>query len=114
MIGPWKKIAEGYGKMVLGYFGRTPVKPDPEIVKLAQEQLNMEPTTRSPRLINDNDPKKGVGAATKMLEENGLDVTEENIFIAATCKEKGIIYLKGDAQVSVRKKRSKKGSGVCG
>lgn len=110
MIGRWEKIAEGYGKMVLGYFGRTPVKPDPEIVRLAQEQLNLEPTTRSPRLINDNDPTKGVKAATKMLEENGLPVTEENIFIAATCKEKGIIYLKGDAQVSVRKKRSKKGS----
>ncbi len=111
MIGRWKKIAEGYGKMVLGYFGRTPVKPDPEIVQLAREQLNLEPTTRSPRLINDNDPAKGVGAATKMLEENGLPVTDENIFIAATCKEKGIIYLKGDAQVSVRKKRSKKGRG---
>ncbi len=23
MFGPWKKIAEGYGKMVLGYFGKT-------------------------------------------------------------------------------------------
>ena len=33
MIGPWKKIADGYGKMVLGYFGKTPVAPDPEIVK---------------------------------------------------------------------------------
>jgi pyruvate carboxylase subunit B len=28
MFGPWEKIAEGYGKMVLGYFGKTPVKPD--------------------------------------------------------------------------------------
>ena len=27
MFGPWKKIAEGYGKMVLGYFGKTPVAP---------------------------------------------------------------------------------------
>jgi hypothetical protein len=30
MFGKWKKIAPGYGKMVLGYFGRTPVAPDPE------------------------------------------------------------------------------------
>ena len=28
MFGPWKKIAEPYGKMVLGYFGKTPVPPD--------------------------------------------------------------------------------------
>jgi len=39
MFGPWKKIADGYGKMVLGYFGKTPVAPDPEIVKIAAEQL---------------------------------------------------------------------------
>jgi pyruvate carboxylase subunit B len=37
--GPWKKITDGYGKMVLGYFGRTPVAPDPEIVQLAEAQL---------------------------------------------------------------------------
>ena len=45
------------------------LEPDPEIVKLAQEQLGLEPTTRSPRLINDDDPKKGVDAAKKMLEK---------------------------------------------
>ncbi len=99
MIGPWKKIAEGYGKMVLGYFGKTPVPPNPEIVKLAQEQLNLEPTTRSPRLINDEDPMKGVEAAKVMLEQNKLPATDENIFIAATCKEKGIMFLKGEAKL---------------
>ena len=41
MFGPWKKIAEGYGKMVLGYFGKTPVEPDKSVVKLASEQLNL-------------------------------------------------------------------------
>jgi pyruvate carboxylase subunit B len=108
IIGPWKKIAEGYGKMVLGYFGRTPLPPNSEIVKLAQEQLGLEPTSRSPRLINDDDPTKGVEAATKMLRESGLEVNDENVFIAATCKEKGIIFLKGDAKLNVRKKSPKK------
>ena len=105
MMGPWKKIAEGYGKMVLGYFGKTPEKPDPEIVKLSQEQLKLEPTTKSPRLINDEDPSKGVAPAEKMLTDAGLPVTDENIFIAATCKEKGIVFLKGEAKVAVRKKK---------
>ena len=103
MAGPWEKIADGYGKMVLGYFGRTPVPPDPEIVALAEKQLGLEATTRSPRAINDENPAKGVGAAEAMLQENGLPVTPENVFIAATCKEKGIIYLKGDAVENVRK-----------
>ncbi len=110
MIGPWKKIAEGYGKMVLGYFGKTPVPPNPEIVKLAQEQLNLESTTRSPRLINDEDPTKGVETAKVMLEENKLPATDENIFIAATCKEKGIMFLKGNARVNIRKSSTGKKS----
>ena len=104
MIGKWKKIAEGYGKMVLGYFGKTPVEPDPEIVKIASEQLKLEPTTQSPLEINDQDPNKGIDAAKKSLDEANLPTTDENIFIAATCKEKGIAFLKGEATLNVRKK----------
>ena len=100
MFGPWKKFAEGYGKMVLGYFGKTPVAPDPEVVKLASEQLHLQPTKEKVVDINDKDPKKGVAAAKKMLEEAGLPETDENIFIAAACKEKGILYLTGKAKVN--------------
>jgi pyruvate carboxylase subunit B len=93
----WKKIVDGYGNMVLGYFGRTPRKPDPEIVKIASEQLD--------KPVFDGDPldvlEPGVPQATTVLEENGLPVNEENIFIAATCKEKGITFLKGEARVAV-------------
>ncbi|MEM5947381.1 biotin/lipoyl-containing protein [Spirochaetia bacterium 38H-sp] len=108
MFGPWKKIAEGYGKMVLGYFGKTPVAPDPEIVKLAQEQLGLEPTTELVVDINDRDPNKGIEAARKALKENNLEETEENIFIAATCKDKGIMFLKGEAKLGVRKGQKQK------
>ena len=104
MFGPWKKIAEGYGKMVLGYFGKTPVAPDAEVIKIAAEQLKLEPTTKLVADINDADPKKGRGPAEKLLDEAGLEKTEENIFIAASCKEKGILYLTGKAKVNgVRK-----------
>ncbi|MGB6032957.1 MAG: biotin attachment protein, partial [Bacteroidota bacterium] len=34
MYGRWKKIDPGYGRAVLGYFGHTPLPPDPEVVKL--------------------------------------------------------------------------------
>jgi pyruvate carboxylase subunit B len=103
LMGPWKKIADGYGKMLLGYFGTTPTPPDPELVKLASEQLQLEPTTESPRLLNDADPTKGRGPAEETLRKEGLPVTEENIFIAATCKERGIAFLKGEGVVQVRK-----------
>ena len=35
MYGRWKKMDDGYGKAVLGYFGKTPLPPDPEVVKIA-------------------------------------------------------------------------------
>ncbi len=107
MFGPWEKIAEGYGKMVLGYFGKTPISPDPEIIKIAGEQLGLEPTTDLVVDINDRDETKGVAPAKKRLEDAGLPLTEENIFISATCKDKGIAYLKGEAKVGVRKNAAK-------
>ncbi|MBP86237.1 MAG: biotin attachment protein [Planctomycetaceae bacterium] len=103
MFGPWKKIAEPYGKMVLGYFGKTPVKPDDEVVKIASEQLGLEPTTRQPLELNDEDPNKGVEPARKQLNEHGLEVTDENLFIVAACKDKGLAFLKGEATIGVRK-----------
>ena len=109
MFGPWKKIAEGYGKMVLGYFGKTPVEPDPEIIKISEEQLQLEPTQAKAVDLNDKDPKKGRDAAIAMLKAENLPPTEENIFIAASCKEKGILYLTGNAKVNgVRLKSAEK------
>lgn len=103
MLGPWKEIAEGYGKMVLGYFGKTPVEPDPAIVRLASNQLGLQPTTESPRAINDRDPSKGGAVARRLLQKEGLPETDENIFIVATCKEKGILFLKGLAAPKIPK-----------
>jgi len=108
MQGPWKKITEGYGKMVLGYFGKTPAAPDPEIVKLASEQLGLEPTTEDVHAINDRNPKLGVAAMTKRLEEAGLPVTEENIFIVGTCDEKGLQFLLGNKPMGIRYKEADK------
>jgi pyruvate carboxylase subunit B len=103
LMGPWKKIAPGYGRMVLGYFGKTPVAPDEEVVKIAAEQLGLEPTTEKAIDLADKDEKKSVAFWTKRLEEEGIETTEENIFIAAACDEKGITFLKGEAEVNVRK-----------
>ena len=104
MQGPWKKIAEGYGKMVLGYFGRTPHEPDPEVVKIAAEQLKLEPTKESPLAINDRNPNKQVAHFRDILKQNNLPETDENIFIAAACGDKGITFLKGEAKIGVRYK----------
>ncbi|ECZ1851536.1 biotin attachment protein [Campylobacter jejuni] len=103
MFGSWKKIAEGYGKMVLGYFGKTPVAPDANIIELASKQLNLEPTTELAINIADKDESKSIAYAKTLLEKEGIETSEENIFVAAACKEKGIAFLKGEAKVNIRK-----------
>jgi len=103
MFGPWKQIAPGYGKMVLGYFGKTPVEPDAEIVALASKKLKLEPTTENPLDISDRDEKKSMKYWEDRLKEEDIETSEENIFIAAACYEKGISFLKGNGPLSVRK-----------
>jgi pyruvate carboxylase subunit B len=104
---PWQQANPGYAKMLLGYFGKTPCEPDPELVKWAEEKTGLAPTTEKVVDINEKDPEKGVEAAKKRLEEAGLPTTDENIFISAACKDgnvdKGIEFLLGKGQVSVNK-----------
>ena len=104
--GSWKMDPKGYGKMVLGYFGKTPVPPDPTVVKWAQEQLGLEPTTKSVVEINDANPQLGVKYNTELLEKAGLPVTDENIFIVAACGDKGLNFLKGDRPMGIRYKEA--------
>ncbi|MCI6988036.1 MAG: biotin attachment protein [Campylobacter sp.] len=103
MFGKWKKISEGYGKMVLGYFGKTPIKPDERVVKLAKEQLNLPETTRNAMEIANEDKTKSIAYAKEILTKENIEISEENIFIFLACKEKGLEFLKGNAKVMVRK-----------
>lgn len=97
--GKWKKINPQYGNMVLGYFGRTPVPPDPEIVKIASEQLGKPVFTDNPLDILE----PGIPKATKILQDNNLPVNDENIFIIASCEQKGLDFLQGKATTNIRK-----------
>lgn len=108
MFGQWAKIAPGYGKMVLGYFGKTPVEPDANIVKIASEQLGLEPIKEAAIDIADRDESKKLSSIAKVLEENGIEKTDENLFIVAACDQKGVAFLKGEAKVMIRKNNSAK------
>ena len=103
MQGPWNAIAPGYGKMVLGYFGKTPVAPDPEVVKIASEKLGLEPTTETALALADADETKSLQHAIDELKKIDIEITEENIFIAAACQEKGLAFLQGKGELNVRK-----------
>ncbi|HNI26355.1 MAG TPA: biotin/lipoyl-binding protein, partial [Leptospiraceae bacterium] len=101
--GNWKKITDGYGKMILGYFGRTPVKPDEAVVKIASEQLKLPVFSGDP--LDRLEP--GIPKARKILEDNQLPVNDENIFIigcfATPGGNKGLDFLKGKVPVNVKK-----------
>ncbi|HIO95568.1 MAG TPA: biotin attachment protein [Campylobacterales bacterium] len=111
MFGKWKQIAPGYGHMVLGYFGKTPVEPDAEIIKLASEKLKLEPTTENPLDIADKEVTKSIAYWRKVLEDEKLETTEENIFIAASCDQKGIAFLKGEGPLMIRKGKNNQQNG---
>jgi pyruvate carboxylase subunit B len=102
--GRWKKINPQYGNMVLGYFGRTPVPAEPEIVKLASQQLGKTVFTYNPLDILD----PGIPKATKILQDNKLPVSDENIFILASCEQMGLDFLLGKAVTTIRKITDKK------
>ncbi len=102
--GHWTKITEGYGKMVLGYFGKTPARPDDEVVRLASEQLGLAPTIEDVHDINDRNPELGIAYNKALLQKANIPQTDENIFIAATCGAKGIAFLQGDCATGIRYK----------
>ena len=104
---PWDQANPGYAKMILGYFGKTPCEPDPELVKCAEEKTGLKPTTEKVVDLNEKDPEKGLKAAEERLKAAGLPITDENLFIAAACKDanvdKGIDFLLGKGKVLVNK-----------
>ncbi len=101
--GRWKKIDAGYGRSVLGYFGVPPLKPDPEVVKIAAEQLNLEPFTGDPLEAAPD----SAAIARKALVERDLPVTDENVFLVAAAVvpgksmdlNEGIRFLSGKAKI---------------
>ena len=109
LYGRWKKIHPGYGQAVLGYFGKPPLPPDPAVVKDASEQLELE--------VFDGDPleaaPKNIEPAKKALEERGLPVNDENIFLVLAAMvpgkkmevNEGIRLLAGKPKIDVPLKR---------
>ena len=101
--GAWKKITDGYGNMVLGYFGKTPVEPDAEVVKIAEDQLGKPRFNGDPLEIIE----PGIPKAKDILEKESLPVTDENLFIVGALAtpggNKGLDFLKGNFSVNVRK-----------
>lgn len=109
MYGRWEKIEAGYGRAVLGYFGKTPLPSDPDVVKKASEQLGLP--------VFDGDPleaaPKNIEPAKKALEERNLPVTDKNIFLVLAAMvpgkkmelNEGIRLLTGKSKIDIPLKK---------
>lgn len=109
LYGRWKKIDAGYGKAVLGYFGKTPLPPDPDVIKKASEQLELEVFTGDPLEA----APKNIEPAQKALEERNLPVSEKNIFLVMAAMvpgkkmelNEGIRLLSGKPKIDIPLKK---------
>lgn len=107
--GRWTKIEPGYGRAVLGYFGRTPLPPDPEVVRIAAQQLKLEPFAGDPLEAAPD----SLGQAQRALAERQLPVTDEHTFLVAAAivpgkdleLNEGIRLLTGKARISLPLKK---------
>ena len=114
LYGRWEKLNDGYGRAVLGYFGKTPLPPDPKVVDIAAKQLGMEPFEGDPLEAAPNNISK----AEEVLKDHGLEVNDENTFLvlsAMTPSKKieaneGLKLLlgKGKLDIPLKKKKEEK------
>ena len=107
--GRWEKIDAGFGKSVLGYFGKPPLPPDAKVIKIAAEQLELPPF--------DGDPLEAapdtLAEAEAALAERGLEVTDENKFLVAAAivpgknieLNEGIRLLEGRSKITLPLKK---------
>jgi pyruvate carboxylase subunit B len=108
--GRWEKIDSGYGRSVLGYFGKTPLQPDPDVVKKAAEQLKLEPFDGNPLDAAPNN----IDAARDAIKAEGLEASDKNTFLvlAAMTPEKkmslneGMLLLKGKPRIQLPLKKA--------
>jgi len=109
LYGRWEKIDPGFGRAVLGYFGKTPMPPDPNVIKKASEQLDLP--------VFDGNPleaaPKNIEPARKALEERKLPVSDKNIFLVMAAMvpgkkmelNEGIRLLSGNPRIDIPLKK---------
>jgi pyruvate carboxylase subunit B len=114
MYGRWKKIDPGYGRAVLGYFGKTPLPPDPDVVKVASEQLDLPVFEGDPLEAAPNN----IEPAKKALQERDIPINDVNTFLVLAAMVPGkkievnegirLLSGKGKIDLPLKKKEEEK------
>lgn len=113
--GRWEKIDAGYGRSVLGYFGKPPLGADPEVVSKASAQLGLEPFEGDPLAVAED----SLTIARDLLAREGIETTEENVFLVAAAivpgkdlaLNEGLRFLKGAPRLAIPLKSAQEPGG---
>jgi len=79
-----EEITKDFGKLILGYYGKTPFATDPDLVYAASEKLKMQINLTPPLAMATNDDKKSINYYKSILTSKNIEATDENIFIEAS------------------------------
>ncbi|MBU0473873.1 MAG: biotin attachment protein [Bacteroidetes bacterium] len=109
MYGRWNKIESGYGRAVLGYFGKTPLAPDPKVIEIASEQLNLPVFSGDPLEAAANN----IIPAQDALKERNIEVNDVNTFLVLAAMvpgqkmeiNEGIKFLTGKGKIDIPLKK---------
>ncbi len=82
-FGRYKKLTKGYAELILGYFGQTLSVPDPLLVEIARDLLKIEPTVKEPIKLASLDFKNELEYYSKLLEDDNIETSDENILLSA-------------------------------
>ncbi|MDA3859689.1 MAG: hypothetical protein PF445_00540 [Melioribacteraceae bacterium] len=116
MYGRWNKIESGYGRAVLGYFGKTPLVPDSKVIEIASEQLNLPVFNGDPLEAAANNVKP----AQEALRERGIEVNDVNTFLVLAAMvpgkkmevNEGIKFLTGKGKIDIPLKKKEEAQPV--
>lgn len=110
MYGRWKQIDAGYGRAVLGYFGRTPLPPQKEVIEAARTQLGLPVFEGNPLEA----APSNISPAKEALRAEGLDVTDKNVFLVLSAMtptkkmeaNEGLRFLLGKGKLDIPLKKA--------
>ena len=116
MYGRWNKIESGYGRAVLGYFGKTPLTPDPKVIEASSKQLDLPVFTGDPLEAAANNIKPAQDA----LKERDIEVNDVNTFLVLAAMvpgkkievNEGIRFLTGKGKIDIPLKKKEEAKPV--
>ncbi len=91
--GPFEIMDEDFSKLLLGYYGHTPIVVDPVLFKKAQESTQKVPCLKEPINCVGQKKENSLKYWSLFLQENGFEINNKNLFLAFLLQESSLDVL---------------------